>query len=305
MRVGISISSGYVGVTSAEAVANVIERAKAAADADLDHLSLGDHHVTGPDRHYVQNVPAIGRIMADWPINRPVGCLFLLPLWHPVLAAEQIGTLAAMSEVPFIVQTGIGSGEREFAAMGQLLDERGARIDEAIRVIKGLLTGETMSSERFNIVDAAIAPQPPHGVEWWIGAGVNDRPLTRAATQGDAWYVGPALPPDQLPTHIKRYRERCAAVATQGRVIVRRDVFVTDDDAEGLRRGREMVDAGYRRMTEDVLIFGGVDRTAERLAALSAAGVDDVVVRAMSVSQSEAVRSIELMGEVRRQLEGQ
>ena len=58
---------------------------------------------------YVQNVPAIGRIMADWPVDRPIGLLLLLPLWHPVLAAEQIGTLAAMSDAPFIVQTGIGA----------------------------------------------------------------------------------------------------------------------------------------------------------------------------------------------------
>ena len=302
MRVGISITSGYVGVTAAEAVGNVVERARMAADVDLDHLTLGDHHVTGPDRHYVQNVPTVGRIMADWPGDRPIGCLFLLPLWHPVLAAEQIGTLAAMSDVPFIVQTGIGWGQREFAAMGQSLSERGDRIDEAVRVIKGLLAGETVTSDRFNIADAAIAPQPPHGVEWWIGSGVGDRPLTRAATEGDAWYVGPGLPPDRLGAAVDRYRERCATAGTRPRVALRRDVFLTDNDDEGLRRGREMVAAGYRGMTEDVLIYGGVDRAVERLSDLADVGVDDVVVRTMAVGQAEALRSIELIGDARRLL---
>ncbi|MDH3294896.1 MAG: LLM class flavin-dependent oxidoreductase [Acidimicrobiia bacterium] len=304
MRVGISITSGYRGTTAAEAVNTVIERARVAAAAGLDHLSLGDHHVAGPDGLYVQNVPMVGRLMADWPADRPIGCLFLLPLWHPVLVAEQIGTLAAMSDVPFIVQTGIGWGDAEFAAFGRRPRERGAVTDEAIRVIKGLLAGETVSSERLNIVDAAIGPCPPHGVEWWIGAGTGDRPLGRAAAQGDAWYIGPAMPPDQLPTQIERYRSMCAAAGTAPRVIVRRDVFITDDDAEGLRRGREMVAAGYRGMTEDVLIYGGVDRAVDRLSALAESGVDDVVVRTMSVGPAEALRSIELTGEARRRLLG-
>lgn len=72
-----------------------------AARAGLDHLSLGDHHSNGLEANYVQKVPMIGRIMADWPPDRPIGALFLLPLWHPVLVTEQVGTLAALSEAPF------------------------------------------------------------------------------------------------------------------------------------------------------------------------------------------------------------
>jgi alkanesulfonate monooxygenase SsuD/methylene tetrahydromethanopterin reductase-like flavin-dependent oxidoreductase (luciferase family) len=44
--------------------------------------------------------------------------LFLLPLWHPVLVAEQIGTLAAIAQGRFIMQCGLGWGEARFAAMG-------------------------------------------------------------------------------------------------------------------------------------------------------------------------------------------
>ena len=69
----------------------MVERARAAADAGLDSLFVGDHHnVPVP---YYQNVPILGRLLAEWD-DRPAGALFLLPLWHPVLLAEQIGTLA-------------------------------------------------------------------------------------------------------------------------------------------------------------------------------------------------------------------
>ena len=72
----------------------MIERARAAADAGLDSLFIGDHHnVPVP---YYQNVPMLGRLLAEWD-DRPAGALFLLPLWHPVLVAEQIGTLASIA----------------------------------------------------------------------------------------------------------------------------------------------------------------------------------------------------------------
>ena len=107
----MSITSGYPGLHETAAVGSLLERGRVASQAGLDHLTLGSFP-------YAQNVPAIGRIMADWPRDKPIGLLLLLPLWNPVVAAEQIGTLAAMSDAPFIVQTGIGSGARQFDALG-------------------------------------------------------------------------------------------------------------------------------------------------------------------------------------------
>jgi alkanesulfonate monooxygenase SsuD/methylene tetrahydromethanopterin reductase-like flavin-dependent oxidoreductase (luciferase family) len=217
-----------------------------------------------------------------------------------VLAAEQVATLSALSAAPFVVQTGIGAGDELFAAMGVDRRERGARADEVIRVMKALLAGERVSSERLQMRDAAIAPLPPHGVEWWIGAGTGDRPLERAAREGDAWYASPGI----TAADIGRYRERCAAHGTEPRVVMRVDVLVGDEDAAAVRRGRELVAAGYRGMSEDVVAFGGVARVTERLAALAAVGVDDLVLRTMAVEQPLAVQSIELLGDVRRALSG-
>ena len=86
--------------------ARMIERAAAARDADLDSLFVGDHHSTGPGAYY-QNVPIMGRLLAEWS-DRPAGVLFLLPLWNPVLVAEQIGTLASIHAGRFILQCAIG-----------------------------------------------------------------------------------------------------------------------------------------------------------------------------------------------------
>lgn len=304
MGIGISINSRYAGAGPTVAVANALARAKAAADAGLDHLSLGDHHSNGLDANYVQNVPMIGRMMADWPLDRPIGGLFLLPLWNPVLAAEQIGTLAAMSEAPFVLQTGIGWGEADFAAMGARLSDRGRHTDESIKVIKTLLAGEVADSEMLNVVGASISPRPPQPVEWWIGSGTGDVPLRRAAREGDAWYAHPKLTAEVLAEAIPRYQDFCAEYGTTPRVALRRDILVGRDDSETLEEGRQMISAGYRGLDESQLVFGGVERVAERLAELAKLGVDDFVIRTMKVSQDRALESIALAGEVREALIG-
>src|SRR6476660_5390064 len=111
MRIGTSLKSGYVVRDGREGARWMIERARASYDAGLDSLFVGDHHsVPVP---YYQNVPILGRLLAEWD-ERPAGALLLLPLWHPVLLAEQIGTLAAIAAGPFIMQCSLGGGAGQF-----------------------------------------------------------------------------------------------------------------------------------------------------------------------------------------------
>src|SRR5947208_14902325 len=116
MRVGISLTSNHPDATDPRQGARwMIERTAAARHAQLDSLFVGDQHVS-PTPYY-QNTPILGRLLAEWG-EAPAGCLFLLPLWHPVLAAEQIGTLAAIARGRFIMQCGRGRGGARFGPIG-------------------------------------------------------------------------------------------------------------------------------------------------------------------------------------------
>ena len=120
MRIGISIGTAFSTNGprgQREGPLAVLGQTRAANRAGLDSLTLGDHHSTGPGG-YVQNVPMLGRLLAEW-TDRPAGCLFLVPLWNPVLMAEQIGTLAALSSGPFIVQAGLGGGDAAIQGYGR------------------------------------------------------------------------------------------------------------------------------------------------------------------------------------------
>lgn len=302
MRLGLSVTTHHAGVSPREAAKRVIDRVGAAAEGGLDHLTLGDHHAVGPSGQYLQNVPTLARLLAEWPSSRPSGLLFLLPLWHPVLVAEQIGTLAAFSDARFIVQTGIGSGRGQFEAFGASLSERGWRTDLAVDVVSRLLAGETVSDERLGVSAASIRPIPEEPVEWWIGAGAAPAAIDRAARLGDAWYVGPGPTRAELVRLVDGYREVCQRHGREPRITLRRDVYVGDDDAAAMAVGDRLADAGYRGISRDALVCGGVERVAEHLASFADLGVTDIAARCVDVAQRDAVRTIELLGVVRDRL---
>jgi len=299
MRLGVSVTSAHNVTDPAIGARNIIERARVARDSGLDSLSLGDHHAT-PIPYY-QGVPMLGRLTAEWDTTRPTGCLFLLPLWNPVLAAEQIGVLASLCEGTFVVQTGIGGGEQQFAAMGADMSTRGRVLDESIRVIKALLKGDTASSEHFGISGAIVNPRPSGRVEWWIGAG-GPGPLKRAAREGDAWYGGPGVTPALAPAMLDTYRSACIDFGREPRAIVRKDVIVLHDGTRARSLGDRLISDGYRGMPREAVCYGGIDEVAEQLAPFRDLGFTDVIVRCMTINQADALETIELCGQVRELL---
>lgn len=303
MRVGLSVASIHADAADGDVSGWVIDRVRAAAAAGLHTLSIGDHHATGP-APYVQNVPMLGRLLAEWD-DRPAGLLFLVPAWNPVLMAEQIGTLAAIASGPFIVQTGLGA-PRQIEALGVTVDHRGRRFEENVLIAQALLAGERVTDVTRGLRDVAIAPRPPRGVEWWIGASA-DAAIDRAARIGDGWYADAGIDAAQAETQMRAYLAACERHDREpGRLVIRRDVFISDDDAHATAVGQGLIDAGYRGgLREGAVAFGGVERVVEQLSLYADLGFDEVVIRTMAgIPQREAVRSIELAGVLADRLAG-
>src|SRR6202008_2280047 len=170
--------------------------------------------------------PMLGRLLAEWGAA-PAGCLFLLPLWPPVLVAEQIGTLASIAQGPFIMQCGLGYGEVQFAAMGANIKTRPSAFEEALDIVRRLLAGETVSSARcFRIAEASLALRPAEPVEVWIGASAPPA-LERAARIADGWIASPGLTPEEARSQVDFYLERCSDYGRgPAAVALRRDIYV-------------------------------------------------------------------------------
>lgn len=301
MRIGVSLSSTHDVSDHREGARRMIERARAAADAGLDHLGIGDHHAR--PYPYYQNTPMLGRLLAEFP-ERPAGCLFLMPLWHPVVMAEHIGTLASIHDGPFIVQTGLGAGRDQFAAMGRDIGRRPSDFLECFRLVDALLAGETVSSERFGLTDAVASPRPPEPVEWWIGAGA-DPALQRAARLSGIWYASPGYTPAAARERLGVYLEACQSQGREvQRLVIRQDCVVAGTDAEAAELARTVIEGGYRGIDPAALAIGSVDTVAEHFAAYRDVGFTEVSARQMSIPQGAALESLALLGEVRDRLGG-
>lgn len=297
MRIGVSLRSGYEVDDPRDGARWMIQRAAAAERAGLDSLFVGDHHGTWP-RTYYQNTAILGRLLAEWG-DRPAGALFLLPLWNPVLVAEQVATLAAIAQGPFILQCAIGGGEDQFAAMGASLRTRPSAFEASLGAIRHLLAGEEASSDGSPSFRARIAPQPTEPVQVWIG-GHADAAIDRAARLGDAWIAGPEATPEDAAALLATHRERCAHHGREPVArAIRRDVYVGQDDADVRATVDPVVTRGYRGFDPHALVTGTAPQVAEHFAHLAELGYTDVIVRNLADDQRRAVACLERMVEVR------
>ena len=300
MRIGISLTSSHPVADPREGARWMIERAAAARRAGLDSLFVGDHHATpGP---YYQNVPVLGRLLAEW-VDAPAGCLFLLPLWNPVLVAEQVGTLASLMRGRFIFQCGLGDDARQFAAMGTDIRYRPSAFEEAFGLIQRLLRGETVSSAgRFRLDKARVALRPPEAVEYWIGASAEPA-IDRAARLADGFLASPGQTFEAARVMADFYLERCAKHGrTSAAVAVRRDIYVGASAEEADAEAGPIARGGYRGFDPSALVWGSVEQVAEKFRALAAMGYTDVIVRHLTNDHAKVLGSMERLARVRAAL---
>lgn len=301
MRIGISITSSYAVEDVRVGARHMIERAQAAAAAELDSLFVGDHHVT-PTPYY-QNTPILARMLADWR-SAPAGALYLLPFRHPVLLAEEIATLAAIAPDRFILQCGLGYGEREFAAFGINPKHRPSRFEECLDILRRLWAGETVSHRgRWQIDSARIAPTPPTKIDVWIAAQAAPA-IERAARLGDGWIAAPGLTPAQAKQDLARYLETCSAYdRAPGACVIRRDIYVGETQAEAAATGGKVVAAGYRGFPPEATIVGDVEAVAGDFTDLAQAGFTDILVRNLVADQDKALDCIARLRAVKQLLD--
>ncbi len=287
MKLGVSMTSSYprsMGVR--EAGRQMIARAGAIRAAGLDSLFVGDHHATAG--LYFQNVPVLGRLLAEAG-KMTVGALFLAPLHHPVLMAEQVGTLAALAEGPFVLILAAGDDEAQFAPFGVSLKNRPSRLEEHLAIVRRLLSGEQVSFEgRYHKLDGVVVnPVPPQPMPIWIGASARPA-IERTARMADGWLASPGASGEILTTQIDIYRQAAARYGKQPELIARRDIYVGESDTEAEEATKPVLERGYRGFSREALIIGGPERVTEELHELQALGLTQVLVRHI-VPQQELV----------------
>ncbi len=169
----------------------------------LDHVVEVDHvsffNGTGFD--------GLLRAAQDLAIEPALGVfvgVYLLPLRHPAVVARQIVDSVQHAPGKLVFGVGVGGEDRhEIELCGVDPGRRGRRQNEALQVLRALLTGEpvTFHGEFFALDDALVRPAPAEPVPLVVG-GRSDAAIRRAGRLGDGWVA--------IWVSARRYREGLA-----------------------------------------------------------------------------------------------
>jgi alkanesulfonate monooxygenase SsuD/methylene tetrahydromethanopterin reductase-like flavin-dependent oxidoreductase (luciferase family) len=281
-----------------EQARNLLEVANAAREAGMDGLLVGDNHaVAAPFANSFSPVPTLARLMAVTG-SMPVGMVVLAPFYHPIVLAEQIGTLSAFAQAPLIIVLANGGRAAAFDAFGMAMSTRAHRLEELAMVLRALLDGERVEHDgRFHRLGGVqVSPLPREPVEIWI-AGTVPAAAARAGELGDGWLSGQNTSDAEAAKQLDVYREAAARARRPVRAVLRRDIFVADSDDDAHAEVDRVLAEGYRGTGKAELLVGCPEAVVEKLAHYRALGFEEVMVRHITGDHALMLRSFELIGE--------
>ncbi|MGE0520260.1 MAG: LLM class flavin-dependent oxidoreductase [Candidatus Binatia bacterium] len=241
IKIGIGFGTARVEMPTPQQICAYAEHAE---DLGIDSVWLSDR-VVGAQLDIV----AVMALFAARTKRIKMGpSVMTLPAHHPVHVARSYATLDYLSGGcrRVIMAVGIGNDPHECLAVGIPPDERGARMEEGVAVLRKLWSAPNVThrGRYYQFEDVTIEPRPAHGpLDVWIG-GRSDVALKRVARYGDGWF-----PSFVTPAEFRDGMQRMNAYAAgYGRAIDPREAgvllpsYVTDD------RGR--ADALLRQLSD-------------------------------------------------------
>lgn len=208
----------------------------------------------------------------------------------PVQIAKTLAAIDILCGGRLFVGVGPGSSPIDYQIVGLDYEERWKRFDEAIQVIRCLLTDKKIdfTGRFYSTAGANLEPKPlqkPHP-PIWIGSWGSDAGLRRVARLGNGWLASAYNTlPDQFAAGLAKLRGQLTNLgkdpASFPNALVTMFMYITEDKAETERVLTQTLGLLLKRPTEELrkrLLVGPPDACAEKLAAYKAAGVQRVFV---------------------------
>ena len=220
-----------IGLSPLQGQANfdeTLRECEQAEAAGFDSIWLGEHH----NHPLLYPAPLIGlAAVASRTRSIRLGTgVLLLPLYHPVMVAEEGAMVDVISGGRLILGVGAGYAPEEFAAFGYSVRQRGSRLEESAALVHRLWTEENVThrGRHYQLDRVTVAPRPRQRPRppIWFGAWAQPA-IQRAARLGDAWLVGPSASLTEIVPCLRMYREACRETGKgEGEVAFFRYVFV-------------------------------------------------------------------------------
>lgn len=284
-----------------------------------------------PESHFVPRNPSpapllqLAVVAARTRSLRVATTSYLLPVRHPILAAEEVAVLDRLSEGRLILGVGRGFRSALFSAFGVERALKRRHFEHALGVMLAAWRGEAVAweehdGERRAVTLSPLPVQQPHPPLWMAAFGPKG--LEQAGRLGFPYLASPLEPLAALEDNYRRHRRALAPTidAAEMAVPVMRTVFVSED--EGLRRRVEeglvrqaaswwkIRPSGLRAsgplppIGEWALVGGPQEIGDALLRYRRRLGMTHLVVRGQvpEAPDEDVVRSLELLVELRREL---
>jgi alkanesulfonate monooxygenase SsuD/methylene tetrahydromethanopterin reductase-like flavin-dependent oxidoreductase (luciferase family) len=234
-----------------------VEDAVEAERLGFDGYGSGEHHFM-----YDEFIPiplqAMAAVAARTSKIRLTTGAMLLPLYDPMEAAEIASTLDVLSGGRVSLGLGMGYRPYELDGFGTAKRTRGARLREAMEVIRLATSQESFSYEgkHYRYENETLLPRPvQQPMDLWFCGGTSLQGAQRAGAAGLGYWLANS-PFDHSENIVKEYRQagREAGFSDSHlRVAAFKDVCIgnTMEEAEGLRK--VLIDGFY---DEHILGYG-------------------------------------------------
>jgi probable F420-dependent oxidoreductase len=283
----------FPSVSYREGPEAVLRLARAIERIGYDHIDMFDHVVMGfpidgrPVGPYNPAMPILEALMtlsylAGATSRVTLGTeVLVLPQREPTLVAKQVSTLDTLSGGRVRLGVGVGWQESEYAALGEDFHTRGARMDEAIALLR-TYWGEakvSFAGEHYRADAMGMEPKPPQGrgLPIWVG-GNSDAAFRRVGRLGDGWLasrVAEAEDGRRSIDTIRRHAEK--AGRDPGSIGLQSMVAPPPRDAESKRFYAEPARVVARVAALQAMGFGGVALNATAIFQAGARSVDAII----------------------------
>lgn len=173
-----------------------------------DHLALPviDGDLFG---HIFESITTLSYLAASTRTIKLGLSTLVLPQRNPVEIAKSLATLDNLSNGRLIATVGIGWSEGEYKNLGYDFNNRGKRMDEAVKVLRTCWRGQgtvDFHGKFYNFSNMVFSPPPVQsgGPPLWI-AGDSPKALSRAISLGDGWHPN-AHSPEHLANSLKNVK---------------------------------------------------------------------------------------------------
>jgi probable F420-dependent oxidoreductase len=267
--------------------------ARAAEDAGFDSIWVGDHLLYRgdgrPERGPWEAWSTLAALAAATE-RVELGPLVACSGFHePAMLAKMASTVDEISGGRLVLALGAGWNETEFHAFGFPFDRRASRFEESFEVIRRLVAGErvTFHGEHVRVHDAVLLPAPARRPRLMIGS-TGPRVLAAALPHVDAWNTWY----DWFGNSPEGFSRRSAEIDALARSAGRDPEEVERSACLLVRLGPA---TGGRPHDPDApAVTGGPAQVAETIAAMAAAGADEVILVVDPITRT----SIEALGSV-------